>query len=138
MNQNESTIDSSEEQSSLGQIKVNHTVVASIVKMAAASVEGVIGVGGGFVENVTSLFKEGDKGVKVSEDEAGNYVIEIRCIMEYGVELAKTAENVQMTVAKQVSTMTGKGAASVDIIIDGVKHKDDVKEDEEFEDEVSN
>lgn len=131
MNQNESTIDPSEDETSLGQIKVNHTVVASIVKMAAASVEGVIGVGGGFVENVTSIFKEGDKGVKVSEDEAGNYVIEIRCIMEYGVELAKAAENVQMTVAKQVSTMTGKGAASVNIIIDGVKHKDDIKKESE-------
>ena len=66
-----------------------------------------------------------DKGVKVSEDEVGDYVIEIRCIMEYGVELAKTAENVQMTVAKQVLTMTGKGASSVDIVIDGVRHKEE-------------
>lgn len=130
--QNESTIESGEELSApLGQIKVNHTVVAAIVKMATASVEGVLAVGGGFVENVTAIFKDSDKGVKVSEDEAGNYIIEIRVIMEYGVELAKTAENVQMTVSNQVANMTGKPASSVDIIIEGVKHKEEHRKESE-------
>ncbi|MCH6259272.1 Asp23/Gls24 family envelope stress response protein [Puniceicoccaceae bacterium K14] len=130
--QNESTIESGEEHSaSLGQIKVNHTVVAAIVKMAAASVEGVLAVGGGFVENVTAIFKDSDKGVKVSEDDAGNYLIEIRVIMEYGVELAKTAESVQMMVANQVSKMTGKPASSVDIIIEGVKNKEEHRKESE-------
>lgn len=115
---------------SLGQIKVNHTVVATIVKMAATSVPGVVGVGGSFIENVSALFssKEYDKGVRVNEDEAGNYLIEIRVHMEYGVELAKTAENLQLTVAKQVSNMTGKAVAAVDVIIEGVKMAEELEE----------
>lgn len=131
MDQQEPTIDLGEEQSSsLGQIKVNHTVVATIVKMAATSVKGVVGVGGSFIENVSALFtaKDYDKGVRVSEDEAGNYVIEIRVHMEYGVELAKTAENLQLTIAKQVTTMTGKAVGAVDVIIEGVKMAEELAE----------
>jgi len=130
MNPNETTLEPGEEHSgSLGQIKVNHTVVATIVKMAATSVEGVLGVGGNFVENFLAQLssKESDKGVRVSEDEAGNYQIEIRVIMEYGVELGKTAENLQMTVSKQVATMTGKPVASVDVVIEGVRMREEVE-----------
>ena len=124
MDQQEHTIEIGEDQNpSLGQIKVNHTVVATIVKIAATGVKGVIGVGGSFIENVSALFssKDYDKGVRVSEDEAGNYNIEIRVHMEYGVELAKTAENLQLTIAKQVTNMTGKPVAAVDVIIEGIK-----------------
>lgn len=124
MDQQEHTIEIGEEHgASLGQIKVNHTVVATIVKIAATGVNGVVGVGGSFIENVSALFssKDYDKGVRVSEDEAGNYNIEIRVHMEYGVELAKAAENLQLTIAKQVTSMTGKSVAAVDVIIEGVK-----------------
>ncbi len=114
---------------SLGQIKVNHTVVATIVKMAATSVPGVIGVGGSFIENVSALFssKDYDKGIRVSEDEVGNYIIELRVHMEYGVELAKTAESLQLTVGKQVTNMTGKTVASVDVVIEGVKMAEEIE-----------
>ena len=129
MDSQESTIETGDDQEgSLGQIKVNHTVVSTIVKMAAINVTGVLAVGGNFVENFIAQIssKESDKGVRVSEDEAGNYQIEIRVLMEYGVELAKTAETLQMIVAKQVTNMTGKPVANVDVIIEGVKMADDI------------
>ena len=130
MEAQESTIDTgAHPEGSLGQIKVNHTVVSTIVKMAAINVSGVLAVGGSFVENFIAQIssKESDKGVRVSEDEAGNYEIEIRVFMEYGVELAKTAETLQMIVAKQVTNMTGKPVANVDVIIEGVKMAEDEK-----------
>jgi uncharacterized alkaline shock family protein YloU len=129
MDSQESTIETGDDQEgSLGQIKVNHTVVSTIVKMAAINVSGVLAIGGNFVENFIAQIssKESDKGVRVSEDEAGNYQIEIRVLMEYGVELAKTAETLQMIVAKQVTNMTGKPVANVDVIIEGVKMADDI------------
>ena len=139
MEPQESTIETGEDQEgSLGQIKVNHTVVSTIVKMAAINVAGVVAVGGNFVDNFIAQIssKESDKGVRVSEDEAGNYQIEIRVMMEYGVELAKTAETLQMIVAKQVTNMTGKPVAGVDVIIEGVKmagEKEDETEEEDAE-----
>jgi uncharacterized alkaline shock family protein YloU len=133
MDSQESTIETGDDQEgSLGQIKVNHTVVSTIVKMAAINVTGVLAVGGNFVENFIAQIssKESDKGVRVSEDEADNYQIEIRVFMEYGVELAKTAETLQMIVAKQVTNMTGKPVANVDVIIEGVKMADEIGEED--------
>ena len=72
MEAQESTIETGEHpEGSLGQIKVNHTVVSTIVKMATINVSGVLAVGGSFVENFIAQIssKESDKGVRVSEEE---------------------------------------------------------------------
>jgi uncharacterized alkaline shock family protein YloU len=112
-----------DDQVSLGDIKVNHTVVASIVRLAALEINGVCAVGGGFVDGIADLFskKESDRGVRVSENEHGNYLIELRVIMEFGTELAKTAYEVQLAVRKQITNMTGKPVERVDVVIEGVK-----------------
>ncbi len=123
MQNQELTPDSVEDQASLGDIKVNHTVVASIVRLAALEINGVCAVGGGFVDGITELFskKESDRGVRVNENEPGNYLIELRVVMEFGTELAKTAYEVQLAVRKQVTTMTGKPVERIDVVIEGVK-----------------
>ena len=112
-----------DEQQSLGDIRVNHSVVASIVRLAALEVPGVCGVGAGIVDGIADLFskKESDRGVKVTEDPDGTYSIEIRVVMAFGTELGKTAYEVQMAVRKQLSAMTGKGVRRVDVTIEGIK-----------------
>ena len=107
----------------LGDIKINHSVVASIVRLTAQEVEGVHCVGGGIVEGLTEIFskKDSDRGVRVSENEGGEYVIEVRVILLFGYELAMVGANVQRNVAKQVTRMTMKQVDRVDVIIDGVR-----------------
>jgi uncharacterized alkaline shock family protein YloU len=122
-----------EEQTSMGEIKINHSVVASIVRLAALEVNGVCGVGYGFVDqlggSIGGIFskKESDRGVRVQESAEGAYEIEIRLVMAYGSELAKAAQNVQLAIRNQIQTMTGKDVAKVDVIIDGVKAKEEKK-----------
>ena len=100
---------STEESNSLGDIKINHSVVASIVRLSALENSGVFAVAGSFVEGITDMFsKKEEKGVRVSESEQGNYLIEIRLILNYGVELAKCAYDVQIAVKDRVENMTGK------------------------------
>lgn len=115
--------ESIDDQNSLGEIKINHSVIAGIVRLAALEVKGVSGVGGGFVEGLTEIFskRESDRGVKVSEDENGYYAIEIRLLMEFGSDLAKTAYNVQLAVRDRLNQMTGKQVSHVNVVIDGVK-----------------
>jgi len=120
---------------SLGEIKVNHSVVASIVRLAALQVPGVCGVGAGFVDGLADLFseqdlsrRESDRGVKITEEADGSYAIEIRVVMAFGMELAKTAYLAQMEVRKQVSVMTGRGVRRVDVIIEGIKQVSEAKE----------
>lgn len=112
-----------DDQPTLGEIRVNHSVVATIVRLAALEVSGVCGVGAGIVDGIADLFskRESDRGVKVIEDDEGRYTIEIRLVIAFGAELAKTAYQVQMAVRKQLEVMTGKGVRRVDVTIEGVK-----------------
>ena len=128
---NESTIPTvSEESSTLGDIRINHSVVASIVRLAALEVSGVAAVGGSFVDGITEIFskKGGESGVRVDEDEVGDYRIEARVILRFGVELATVAGEIQQRIAEQVQKMTSKNVARVNVIIDGVRTEDDTPE----------
>lgn len=122
--------ETTEEPNTLGQIQINHSVIKSIVRLATLEVSGVCNVGIGFVDHlggIGEIFskKESDRGVKVTEDANGNYEIEIRVVMAYGTDLAKTAQDVQMAVRNQVHNMTGNQVAKVDIIIDGVRMREE-------------
>lgn len=125
----------SEDSNTLGDIRINHSVVASIVRLAALEVAGVVAVGGGFVDGIAEIFKaKGDeRGVRVDEDEVGDYRIEIRVILRFGVELAAVASDIQHRVAQQIEKMTSKSVARVNVIIDGVRTHEDEKHEEDWE-----
>ena len=114
----------SEESSELGTIRINHSVIAGIVKLATQSVDGVVNVGGGgVVEGLTDFFskKETERGVKVTESEQGGYDIEVRVVLEFGVDLAKTGVAIQESIRDQILAMTGNHAKNIDVVIDGIK-----------------
>ena len=137
-NQNESVIPTlSEDSNTLGDIRINHSVVASIVRLAALEVSGVAAVGGGFVDGIAEMFskKGGESGVRVEEDEVGDYRIEIRVILRFGVELAAVASEIQQRIAEQVEKMTSKNVARVNVIIDGVRTDDEKVNEEDWGDE---
>ena len=137
-NQNESIIPNvSEASNTLGDIRINHSVIASIVRLAALEVSGVAAVGGGFVDGIAEIFsKKGDeRGVRVEEDEVGDYRIEIRVILRFGCELAAVATEIQERIAKQVERMTSKSVARVNVIIDGVRTEDEKDQEDEWGDE---
>ena len=113
-----------DDQPELGVIKINHTVIAGIVRLAALEVKGVGGVGGGLVDGISELFskREADsRGVKIIENSDGSYAIEIRLVVLYGAEIGRTDYDVQVAVRKQVMGMTGKEVSKVDVIIEGVR-----------------
>ncbi|HTZ19641.1 MAG TPA: Asp23/Gls24 family envelope stress response protein [Opitutaceae bacterium] len=113
-----------DDQPELGVIKINHTVIAGIVRLAALEVKGVGGVGGGLVDGISELFskREADsRGVKIIENSDGSYAIEIRLVVLFGAEIGRTSYDVQVAVRKQVMAMTGKEVSKVDVIIEGVR-----------------
>lgn len=120
----ESTIPTvSEDSNTLGEIRINHSVVAGIVRLAALEVPGVAAIGGGFVDGIAEIFsKKGDeRGVRVQEDETGSYRIEIRAILRFGVELVAVATEMQQRICHQIEKMTSKSVSRVNVIIDGVR-----------------
>ena len=62
-----------------------------------------------------------DRGVRVKADEVGDYIIDIKVILKFGVELALVAGQVQHRIAEQVEKMTSRSVARVNVIVDGVK-----------------
>lgn len=113
-----------DDQPELGEIKINHDVIASIVRLAALQVPGVAAVGGGFVDGISELLskREADKrGVKVTEDAHGLYSVELRLVVNYGAEIGRTAYAVQVAVRKQIIAMTDKSVARVDVVVEGVR-----------------
>ena len=129
-----------DDQPELGDIKINHNVVASIVRLAALQITGVAGVGGGIVDGISELFakrRESDhRGVKVNETDDDTYAIELRIVINYGAEIGKTAYDVQVAVRKQVIAMTGKNVAKVDVIIEGVRLPGDLSANNEKSDDL--
>ena len=126
----------SEESGNLGTIRINHSVVAGIVRLATQSVKGVINVGGaGVVEGLTDFFakKESERGVSVTEGEDGTYQIEVRVVLRFGVDLAKTGALIQEAIRDQILSMTGNHASIIDVVIDDIKQenldRDEVGED---------
>ena len=114
----------SEESSELGTIRINHSVVAGIVRLATQSVKGVVNVGGGgVVEGLTDFFskKESERGVKVTESAESGYEIEVRVDLEFGVDLAKIGTTIQESIRDQILAMTGNHAKNIDVVIDDIK-----------------
>jgi uncharacterized alkaline shock family protein YloU len=127
----ESTIPTvSEGSNTLGDIRINHSVVANIVRLAALEVVGVAAVGGGFVDGIAEIFsKKGDeRGVRVDADEVGDYKIEIRVILRFGVDVATVGTEMQQRIAEQVEKMTSKSVARINVIIDGVRTNEEEAE----------
>jgi uncharacterized alkaline shock family protein YloU len=123
------------ELNNLGQISINNSVVVQIVSLAAQEVTGVVAVSGsGFVDKVFSG-KGSTGGVRVHEDEKGDYQISIPVVLSYGFELANVAYNIQTTVQDQVFKMTNKKVAKVNIIIDAIKMPISRPKEKEYEDQ---
>lgn len=126
----------SEESSELGSIRINHSVVAGIVRIATQSVSGVVNVGGGgVVEGLTDFFskKESERGVRVSESTDGGYDIEVRVVLEFGVDLAKVGVAIQEAIRDQILAMTGNHAKNIDVVIDDIKMESQDKDSEALE-----
>ena len=124
----------SEESSELGCIRINHSVVAGIVRLATQSVSGVVNVGGGgVVEGLTDFFskKESERGVKVAESSKGGYDIEVRVVLQFGVDLAKVGVSIQEAIRDQILAMTGNHAKTIDVVIDDIKMDSSDRESED-------
>ena len=104
-----------EENKSIGQIQIADEVIAIIAGTAACEIEGVY-MAGHYTDSLVSLFgkKNLAKGVKV-EVEDGLTTLELEIAVEYGVNIKKTAEDVQLKVKNAVETMTGLSVSAVNV-----------------------
>ena len=128
-----------EDSNTPGKIPINHSVVESIVRLAALEVTGVAEVcsGSRFVDGLTEIFskRSDERGIHIDEDEVGDYKIQIRVILHFGVELAAVGTQIQQHIIEQVEKMTNKSVASVDVIIDEVRTAEESRRNDRWDDQ---
>jgi uncharacterized alkaline shock family protein YloU len=114
-----------------GDIIFADDVIATIAGLAAVSIQGAAGMSGGLVNGIAEFLgkKNLSKGVKV-EVAGSEVIVHLFVIAEYGVALPDVCTKIQDTVIKDVETMTGYKVKAVNIHVQGIKVKEDVKEEE--------
>lgn len=107
--------------SELGAIKIADEVVSIIAGLAAAEVEGVVGMSGGVAGDIADLLKRKNlsKGVKAVVGDTET-TINIFLIVQYGVSIPSVAMEIQEKVTRAVETMTGLKVLDVNINVQGV------------------
>ena len=116
-----------------GAIRIADEVVATVAGLAAADVEGVSSMSGGWGTDLVEKLgrKSYGKGIKVEViDEQTK--IDIFIVVEFGYQIPDVAENVQKEVKMAVETMTGLTVSAVNVHIVGVSMKKTAGNNEEI------
>ena len=125
-----------DEQDKIGEIRISLPVVENMVKTIVLDLPGVIDVVTPGANSISGFFSgktETRSGVRVMEDEAKAYAIEIRVALEFGVNLAQIAHSIQTTVLAEIVRMTSHPVSKVDVYIERVE-KASVRKAEEKQD----
>ncbi|RNF41074.1 Asp23/Gls24 family envelope stress response protein [Planococcus salinus] len=106
----------------LGNIEVAPEVLEIIASIAASDIEGVASMRGNFASGVVERLgkKVHNKGVKTELSNDG-LMIDIYCVINYGVSIPKTALKIQEQVRQTLENMTSLETQEVNVHITGVQ-----------------
>src|SRR5256885_3346233 len=106
---------------SLGRITISGDAVAQIVGHTAAECYGVVGMAprGGRVGRLLARDRL-TQGIEV-EREADGVGIDLRVVVEYGLNLAEVAATVRSRVAYEVERLTGLRVSRIEVHIEDVR-----------------
>ena len=125
MNEN-ATIDMERDQND-GQITYANDVIATIVSVATAEVDGISGIAGsGAISGILAKGKA-PRGVRV--DMNGEDVkVDVSVTVDYGMPIQKVGRNAQENVRKSIESMTGLHVNQVDLHVVGVSFEKENQE----------
>ncbi len=104
-----------------GNIRISDDVVAVIAGMSCTEVEGVAGMSGGLVGDISEILgkKNFSKGVRVEAGEK-EAAIDLFIVVDYGAKIPEVAQQVQENVKTAVEVMTGLKVIQVNVHVHGV------------------
>ncbi|GKW44382.1 Asp23/Gls24 family envelope stress response protein [Planococcus sp. NCCP-2050] len=106
----------------LGNIEVAPEVLEIIASIAATDIEGVASMRGNFASDVVERLgkKVHGKGIKTDLSEEG-LMIDVYCVVNYGVSIPKTALKIQEQVRQTLENMTSLQTQEVNVHITGIQ-----------------
>ena len=105
-----------------GEVRISDDVVGVIAGIAAAEIDGIAGMSGGFVGGISEMMlgkKNLSKGVRVDSAKRETSV-DLYVVVDYGVQIPVIARKIQENVKKAVESMTGLKVKGVNIHVQGV------------------
>lgn len=111
-----------ENKQNLGHIEVAPEVLEIVASIAASDIEGVASMRGNFASGVVERLgkKVHGKGIKTDLSEEG-LMIDVYCVVDYGVSIPKTAEKIQEQVRQTLYNMTSLQTQEVNVHITGIR-----------------
>ena len=119
-----------------GQVKISDDVVIIIAGIATSGIKGVSTTRTGVADGITNLFSKNNysKGIKVEINE-NTVVLDIYINVEYGYKINEVAREVQLSVKKEIETMTDLKVAAVNVHVLNIVQEKDKDKDKEKEKE---
>jgi len=105
-----------------GNVNISDDVIGIITSIAAAEIEGVNGLYGGFTDNIGEILglKNLKKGVKVDIIDE-KVIVALNIIVDYGIKIPDVSWKIQENVKNAIESMTGLIVSSVNIHVQGIK-----------------
>jgi uncharacterized alkaline shock family protein YloU len=107
--------------SPLGRISISHEAVAHIVGRVAAEAYGVVGMAPRNPRDKLLTRDRLRQGITIGGSADEGITIELRVVVEYGLNLAEVASTLRNRVRYEVERLTGLPIAEVDVRIQDVK-----------------
>ncbi|HEY1369699.1 MAG TPA: Asp23/Gls24 family envelope stress response protein [Gaiellaceae bacterium] len=105
--------------SPLGSITISRDAIARIVAETVAECYGVVDMAAGRVERLLPLGRS-THGIEIGGD-AGGVTVDLRVVVEYGLNLAEVASTIRSRVRYEIERLTGLPVATVEVRIEDVR-----------------
>ncbi|MDO5110909.1 MAG: Asp23/Gls24 family envelope stress response protein [Clostridia bacterium] len=104
-----------------GKVIFANDVIATIANLATMEIEGVMGLTGGVMEELTGKLgkKNYTKGVKVEVND-DTVVADMTIVVKYGCKIQDVCRQIQQNVKKAIETMTGLDVAQVNVFVQSI------------------
>ncbi len=121
------------EGSEMGEVKIHENVIASLVRRAALSIEGVSRLAGStLVDNIAEIVgsrRMQARAIAVDMGEDNRVAVEIKLNLKFGFKVPQVAEQVQKAVIEEIEATTGMTVTKVNVVVQEIE--DPVQEEPE-------
>lgn len=106
-----------------GTIEIAPEVLETIANIATSEIEGVAKMQSNFTTDALEKLGKvsSSKGVKIEQDDHGEIIVDIYCSINFGMNIAEVAQNIQNNVRQSILDMTELSTKEVNIFIQNIQ-----------------
>jgi uncharacterized alkaline shock family protein YloU len=123
--------------SELGEVKIHENVIASLVRRAALSIEGVSRLAGNtLVDSIAEVVgsrRMQSRAITIEMGDNNRVSIEIKLVLKFGCNIPEVAGKVQKAVIEGVEKVTGMTVTKVGVVFQDIEDEEQPEEGQDDE-----